>query len=91
MKRGKQKVGSSFKCAKQDVVNSVRLLEYNEKEKALKMMLGKKVGLQIFKTATTAVIRKKAEEKWKAYYSNLYYVDGQKVNFLPETNETFSL
>ena len=74
--------------------------QYNNKEKALKMKRGKKVGLRISKTATAAVIREKAEEKWKAYYSNLYYAeqpyflvyeDGQNVNFLPGTNEIFTL
>lgn len=59
-------MGSSSKSANQDVLIFIRLLEYNNKEKALKMKRGKKVGLRISKTATAAVIREKAEEKWKA-------------------------
>ena len=74
--------------------------KWNEKERILKMKRGKKVGIRISSTATAAVLREKAEEKWKAYYSNLYdadehyslvYEDGQIVKFLPGTNEPFSL
>ena len=38
-------MGSSSKSANQDVLIFIRLLEYNNKEKALKMKRGKKVGL----------------------------------------------
>ena len=46
------------------------------------------------------MVRQKAEEKWKAFYSNFYdenqtylllYEDGQKVLFLPGTSELFTL
>ena len=61
VKGGKQKVGSSPKSANQDVLIFIRLLEYNNKERALKMKRGKKVGLRISKTATAAVIRREME------------------------------
>ena len=46
------------------------------------------------------MVRQKAEEKWKAFYSNFYdenqtylllYEDGQKVLFLPGSSELFTL
>ena len=64
------------------------------------MKRGKKVGMRKSNTATEAVFREKAEKKWKAYCSNLYYADqnyllfyedGQVFNFLPSTNDPFSL
>jgi hypothetical protein len=99
VKGGKSKAGSSSKN-EQDVLIFIRLLEWNEKEGILKMKRGKKVGIRISNTATATVLREKAEEKWKAYYSNLYdadehyflvYEDGQIVKFLPGANEPFSL
>ena len=56
--------------------------------------------MRVSNAATKAILHEKAEEKWRAYYSNLYYPDqnyllvyedGQIVNFLPGTNEPFSL
>ena len=56
--------------------------------------------MHVSNAATKAILCEKAEEKWRAYYSNLYYPeqnyllvyeDGQIVNFLPGTNEPFSL
>ena len=56
------------------------------------MKRGKKVGMRISNTATEAVLREKADEKWKAYYSNLndgdqqyllVYEDGHIVDPLP--------
>ena len=78
----------------------IGLLEWNEKESVLKAKRGKKVALRISNAAKSSLIRQKAEEKWKAYYSNFYdenqtylllYEDGQKVLFLPGTSELFTL
>ena len=78
----------------------IGLLEWNEKERVLKPKRGKKVALRISNSAKSSLIRQKAEEKWKAYYSNFYdenqtylllYEDGQKVLFLPGTSELFTL
>lgn len=78
----------------------IGLLEWNEKERVLKPKRGKKVALRISNSAKSSIIRQKAEEKWKAYYSNFYdenqtylllYEDGQKVLFLPGTSELFTL
>ena len=57
------------------------------------------MGVHVSNAATEAILCEKAEEKWRAYYSNLYYPeqnyllvykDGQIVNFLPGTNEPFT-
>ncbi|XP_028395679.1 uncharacterized protein LOC114519707 [Dendronephthya gigantea] len=99
VKGGKQKNGSNSQ-KEQDVLIFIRLLEWNGNERTLKMKRGKKVGMRISNTATSSVIHEKAEEKWRAYYSNLYnanqpyllvYEDGQIVNCLPGTEEPFSL
>ena len=58
------------------------------------------MALRISTSAKSSLVRQKAEEKWKAYYRNLYeesqtylllYEDGQQVLFLPGTSELFSL
>lgn len=78
----------------------IGLLKWNEKENNLKPKRGKKVALQISNSAKSSLLRQKAEEKWKAYYRNLYnenqtyvllYKDGQQVLFLPGTSEVFTL
>ena len=79
---------------------SLQLLEWNEKERILKIKRGKNVGMRISNTATKAVLCEKAEEKWETFYSNLYYADenyllvyedAQIVNYLPGTKEPFFL
>ena len=78
----------------------IGLLEWNEKENVLKPKRGKKVTLRITTSAKSSLVRQKAEEKWKAYYRNLYeesqtylllYEEWQQVLFQPGTNELFSL
>ena len=78
----------------------IGLLEWNEKERVLKPKKRKKVALRILNSAKSSLVRQKAEEKWKEFYSNFYdenqtylllYEDGQKVLFLPRTSERFTL
>jgi len=78
----------------------IGLLEWKDKQHALKPLRGKKLALRIPNTATYSLLRSKAEEKWKSYHSNLYhdalsyellYEDGQKALFLPGSNELFML
>ena len=84
----------------QEVLIYIRLLKWNEKQNVLKPKRGKKVALRISNSAKTSLVRQKAEEKWKAYYRNLYeenqtylllYEDGQQVLFLLGTSELFTL
>ena len=93
VKGGKAK-GIKTSAADQEV------LEWNGKENVLKPKRGKKVALRISNSAKSSLVRQKAEEKWKAYYRNLYeenqtylllYEDGQQVLFLPGTSELFTL
>ena len=58
------------------------------------------MALRILNSAKSSLVRQKAEEKWKEFYSNFYdknqtYLlldeDGQKVLFLPWTSELFTL
>lgn len=95
--RGK---GTKTSAADEEVLIYIGLLEWNEKQNALKPKRGKKVALRISTSAKSSLVRQKAEEKWKAYYRNLYeesqtylllYEDGQQVLFLPGTSELFSL
>ena len=99
VKGGKAK-GRKTSTADQEVLIYIGLLEWNEKERVLKPKRGKKVALRILNSAKSSVVRQKAEEKWKAFYSNFYdenqtylllYEDGQKVLFLPGTSELFTL
>ena len=99
VKGGKAK-GTKTSAADQEVLTYIGLLEWNEKENVLKPKRGKKVALRISNSAKSSLVRQKAEEKWKAYYRNLYeenqtylllYEDGQQVLFLPGTSELFTL
>ena len=99
VKGGKGK-GTKTSAADQEVLIYIGLLEWNGKENVLKPKRGKKVALRITTSAKSSLVRQKAEEKWKAYYRNLYeesptylllYEDGQQVLFLPGTSELFSL
>ena len=99
VKGGKAK-GTKTSAADQEVLSYIGLLEWNEKENVLKPKRGKKVALRISTSAKSSLVRQKAEEKWKAYYRNLYeeiqtylilYEDGQQVLFLPGTSGLFSL
>ena len=99
VKGGKAK-GTKNSAADQEVLIFIGLLEWNEKENILKPKRGKKVALRISNSAKSSLLRQKAEEKWKAYYRNLYdenqtyvllYEDGQQVLFLPGTSEVFTL
>ena len=84
----------------QDVLIYIGLLEWKDKQHALKPLRGKKLALRIPNTATYSLLRNKAEEKWRSFHSNLYdnelsyellYEDGQKALFLPGSKELFSL
>ena len=99
VKGGKAK-SRKTSTADQEVLIYIGLLEWNEKERVLKPKRGKKVALRILNSAKSSLVRQKAEEKWKAFYSNFYdenqtylllYEDGQKVLFLPGTSELFTL
>ena len=99
VKGGKAK-GTKTSAADQEVLIYIGLLEWNEKENVLKPKRGKKVALRISNSAKSSLVRQKAEEKWKAYYRNLYeenqiyllrYEDGQQVLFIPGTSELFTL
>lgn len=99
VKGGKGK-GTKTSAADEEVLIYIGLLEWNEKQNALKPKRGKKVALRVLTSAKSSLVRQKAEEKWKAYYRNLYeesqtylllYEDGQQVLFLPGTSELFSL
>ena len=50
----------------------IDFLEWNEKERVLKPKRRKKVALRILNSAKTSLVRQKAEEKWKEFYSNSY-------------------
>ena len=98
VKGGKAK-GIKTSAADQEVLIYIGLLEWNGKENVLKPKRGKKVALRISNSAKSSLVRQKAEEKWKAYYRNLYeenqaylllYEDGQQVLFLPGTSELFT-
>ena len=71
VKSGKAK-GTKTSAADQEVLIYIGLLEWNEKENVLKPKRGKKVALRISNSAKSSLVRQKAEEKWKAYYRNLY-------------------
>ena len=84
----------------QDVLISIGLLEWKDKQHALKPLRGKKLALRIPNTATYSLLRNKAVEKWRSFHSNLYdnelfyellYEDGQKALFLPGSKELFRL
>lgn len=99
VKGGKAK-GNKNSAADQEVLIFIGLLEWNEKENILKPKRGKKVALRISNSAKSSLLLQKAEEKWRAYYRNLYdenqtyvllYEDGQQVLFLPGTSEVFTL
>ena len=100
VKCGKQKSSSTSTAQEQSVSINIGLLEWNEKDSELKPKRGKKVRLRCPSTASSLIIRLKAQERWKAFHSNLYdddetycllYEDGQKVLFLPGSSELFSL
>ena len=89
VKGGKAK-GTKTSTADQEVLIYIGLLDWNEKENVLKPKRGKKVALRISNSAKSSLVRQKAEEKWKAYYRNLYeenqrfllhYEDGQQFFF----------
>ena len=99
VKGGKAK-SRKTSTADQEVLIYIGLLQWNEKERVLKPKRRKKVALRILNSAKSSLVRQKAEEKWKEFYSNFYdenqtylllYEDGQRVLFLPGTSELFTL
>ena len=98
-KVGRQKVERPLQQTRK-CLSIFGLLEWNEKERVLKPKRGKKVALRILNSAKSSLVRQKAEDKWKAFYSNFYdetqtylllYEDGQKVLFSPGTSKLFTL
>ena len=89
------KTGDKAKKKVPDVVISVGLMEWNEKEQLLKAKRGKKVPLRIHPIASYCTLLEEAEKKWKNFHSNLYesqsyhllYEDGQKAILLPGSNK----
>ena len=71
VKGGKAK-SSKTSTVDQEVLIYIGLIEWNEKDSVLKPKRGKRVALRISNSAKSSLIRQKAEEKWKAYYSNFY-------------------
>ena len=66
----------------------------------LKAKRGRRLVLRVSNEANYSTLRKKAEDKWKAYHSNHYeegeeYLllleDGKEAVFLPGSKEFFSL
>lgn len=94
VKGGKGK-GTKTSAADEEVLIYIGLLEWNEKQNALKPKRGKKVALRVLTSAKSSLVRQKAEEKWKAYYRNLYeesqtylllYADGQFFSYLGQVS-----
>ena len=86
------KTGQEEKKKAQDVVISVGLMEWNQKEQVFKAKRGNKLPLRVSPTVSYNALRNQAEEKWKNFHSNLYdehqsynllYEDGSKALFLP--------
>lgn len=84
----------------QDVVISIGLMEWREKEAKLMCKRGKRISLRVPKTAKKQEIRILAENKWKQFHPDIYneedlytllYESGEEVETLPGSNEEFAL
>ena len=82
------------------MVTFIGLMEWHDKSEKVKAKRGKRLALKVKSGIGYEEFLAKAEEKWRAYQSDLYnegeeyilcYEDGQRANFLPGSNEKFSL
>ena len=105
--KSKQWYGFTSKSSKskaqskvQEVLISIGLMDWREKEAKLMYKRGKKVSLRISKTATKSEIQIIAENKWKQFHPDLYnedefytlvYESGEEVETLPGSDEKFTL
>ena len=83
-----------------EVVTFIGLIEWNEKAEKVKAKRGKRLALKVKSGVGYEEFLNKAEDKWRAYQSDLFhkdkecipcYEDGQRANFLPGISEKFSL
>eukprot|EP00794_Sanderia_malayensis_P006762 gene6762-7523_t len=99
-KQWKAKVNSKKEAKDPDVAIFIGLMEWNHKIEKVKAKRGKRLALKVKSGIGYEEFLAKAEEKWRAYQSDLYdedeeyilcYEDGQRANFLPGSNEKFTL
>ena len=78
-----------------DVQINIGLMAWNEKQMGIKPKRGKRLALKVSNKAPYKVILQKAEEKWKAFHSDLYdeteqyvlvFESGNEAQFLPGTS-----
>jgi len=90
----------SKKSKESNVVISIGLMEWREKECKLMIKRGKKIPLRISDAARKEVIQTRAELKWKNYHPDLFqessfytllYESGEEIVTLPGSLETFTL
>ena len=83
-----------------EVVISIGLMDWREKDCKLINKRGKKIPLRVSTSAKKQDIRIIAENKWKNYHPDLYnkdlcytllYESGQEIQTLPGSDEPFSL
>lgn len=101
--KGKQwraKVNTKKEAKDPEVVAFIGLMEWHHRSEKVKAKRGKRLALKVNSGIGYEEFLAKAESKWGAYQSDLYnededyilcYEDGQRANFLPGSNEKFSL
>ena len=97
-KVSKKRTENTYK--KEEIIISIGLMEWNEKESKIKVRRCKSLSCVVANDDTKAAILRKAVGEWKHYHKNLYdsdeiysllYESGEVIYKLPGSNKKFVL